>query len=123
MPEGRHSAPPPHSAIAHRKMSFHERPAVTVAANLTLRDGAVADARVAVASIGLRAQRAHAAEEALAGLDALAPDPAVLAAVAEAAANECEPVADSNGSVDYKRQLVRVLTARCVSDALAGASA
>jgi carbon-monoxide dehydrogenase medium subunit len=115
-------APAPGSAIAHRKMSFHERPAVTVAIRVTVRDGAVADARAAVASVGLRAHRLFGAEQALVGLDAGDPDAEALAAVAEAAAGDCEPVADSNGSVEYKRQLVRVLTARCAADALAGAA-
>jgi carbon-monoxide dehydrogenase medium subunit len=109
--------------LAHRKMSFAERPAITVAVRLTISDGAVADARIAVASVGLRPARARAAEQVLAGLDALAPDAAQLAAVADTAAAESEPVADSGGSVEYKRQLVRVLTGRCVNDALAGALA
>jgi carbon-monoxide dehydrogenase medium subunit len=116
-------APPPNSAIAHRKMSFHERPAVTVAATVTLRDGAVAEARIAVASVGLRARRAHGAEEALIGVHPATARAEALAGIGEAAAAECEPVADANGSVEYKRQLVRVLTARCVADALAAASA
>jgi carbon-monoxide dehydrogenase medium subunit len=109
--------------MAHRKMSFSERPAVTVAAKLTITDGAVTAARIAVASVGLRPARTPAAERALAGLDALAPDAAQIAAVGDAAAAESEPVDDSNGSVEYKRQLVRDLTERCVGDALAAALA
>jgi CO/xanthine dehydrogenase FAD-binding subunit len=62
------------------------------------------------------------AEAALTGLDALAPDEDALARSADAAARECAPVADANGSVEYKRQLVRVLSARCVREALAGAA-
>jgi aerobic carbon-monoxide dehydrogenase medium subunit len=104
--------------LAHRKMSFAERPAITVAASVTVADGAVAAARIAVASIGLRPQRALAAERALVGVHAGA-DENALAAIGDAAAAECEPVADSNGSIEYKRQLVRVLSARCVADALA----
>jgi aerobic carbon-monoxide dehydrogenase medium subunit len=103
-------------------MSFHERPAVTVAANVTVADGRVLEARVAVGSVGVTPKRAHGAEQALVGTDALAPAADELAACAEAAAQEAEPVADSNGSVVYKRQLVRVLTGRCVSEALAAAA-
>jgi CO/xanthine dehydrogenase FAD-binding subunit len=39
-------------------------------------------------------------------------------AVGNAAGDEVEPVADLNGSVDYKRQLVRVLTARALREVL-----
>jgi len=115
-------APAPGSAIAHRKMSFHERPAITVAANVTVADGRVLEARVAVGSVGVTPKRARAAEQALVGTDALAPSAEQLAACGEAAAQEAEPVADSGGSVLYKRQLVRVLTRRCVSEALAAAA-
>ena len=115
-------APAPGSAIAHRKMSFHERPAITVAANVTVADGRVLEARVAVGAVGVTPKRARAAEQALVGTDALAPSAERLAACGEAAAQEAEPVADSGGSVVYKRQLVRVLTGRCVSEALAAAA-
>jgi len=116
-------APAPGSALAHRKMSFHERPAITVAANVTVADGTVRDARLAIGSVGVTPKRAPGAEQALIGTDALAPSPGQLEACGEAAAQEAEPVADSNGSVLYKRQLVRVLTRRCVSEALAAAAA
>jgi aerobic carbon-monoxide dehydrogenase medium subunit len=114
-------APAPGSALAHRKMSFHERPAITVAANVTVSDDRVLEARIAVGSVGVTPKRTHAAEQALVGTDALTPGDR-LAACGEAAAQEAEPVADSNGSVEYKRQLVRVLTARCVGEALAAAA-
>ncbi len=115
-------APAPGSALAHHKMSFHERPAITVAANVTVSDGRVLEARVAVGSVGVTPKRAHAAEQALIGTEALSPGADRLVACGEAAAQEAEPVADSNGSVEYKRQLVRVLTARCVGEALAAAA-
>ena len=113
--------PAPGSALVHRKMSFSERPTITVAANLTLRDGVVAQACVAVGSVGLRPARAREAERALIGMDAAAPSADQLDACREAAASQAEPVADSSGSIEYKRQLVRVLTGRVVSDALSEA--
>ena len=116
-------APAPASALVHRKMSFQERPAITVAVRVELEDGRVRSARIAIGSVGVRPMRPGDAEAALAGLDALAPDDGALARAGDAAAQECEPVADANGSVEYKRQLVRVLTARCAREALAGASA
>ncbi|MCD6727524.1 MAG: xanthine dehydrogenase family protein subunit M [Solirubrobacteraceae bacterium] len=107
----------PGTALVHRKMSFHERPAITVAAHVEVRDRAVSEVRLAVGSVGVSPVRVHAAEGLLAGLDAAQPDPAVLAAVGEAAAEAAEPVADANGSVEYKQQLVRVLSARCLREA------
>jgi aerobic carbon-monoxide dehydrogenase medium subunit len=101
------------SGIAHDKIALHERPAVTVTCVLQLQDGQIGSARVAVGSVGNRPVRALDAEAALAEAPAGALDgPA--AAAAEAAAEACEPVEDANGSVEYKRQLVRVLVARCV---------
>lgn len=110
--------PGPGSVLVHRKLSFHERPAITVAANICVRDGSVASARLAIGSVGATPQRASRAEEALIGLDALSPNDEQLAACGEAAASDSEPVADSNGPVRYKRQLVRVLIGRCVRAAL-----
>jgi carbon-monoxide dehydrogenase medium subunit len=110
---------PEGTAIAHEKMALHERPAVTVTCAVEMQDGQIGSARVAVGSVGNRPLRVLDAEAALAGAPADAVDgPA--AAAAEAAAEVCEPVEDANGSVEYKRQLVRVLVARCVRAALDG---
>jgi carbon-monoxide dehydrogenase medium subunit len=106
---------PPDSTLVHRKMSFNERPAITVAVNLRVTHGAVMEARVAAGSVGVAAQRLLATEEALVGVDASAD---ALSVCAETAASEATPVEDANGSVEYKRQLVRVLVGRCVRDAL-----
>ena len=114
-------APAAGSCLIHRKMSFHERPAITVATSVTVRDGAVVDARVVVGSVGVAPTRAAGAERALAGIDAAAPARERLAQAGEAAAAEVEPVADSGGSIEYKRQLAKVLVERCAREALAGA--
>jgi len=53
----------------------------------------------------------------------MGPNGEALRACAETAAEEAQPVEDANGSVEYKRQLVRVLVGRCVREALARASA
>jgi aerobic carbon-monoxide dehydrogenase medium subunit len=115
--------PTPGSALVHRKLSCTERPAITVAAAVTVRDGRLADACLAIGSVGMTANRMTAAERALVDLDALEPSGDQLAASAEAAASAAEPVADASGSVEYKRQLVRVLTVRCVREALTQAAA
>ena len=110
------------TGIAHEKMSLHERPAVTVTCVARVEGGRVVSVRLAVGSVGTRPQRAGDAEAALAGAAADALDGSV-ARAAEAAADECDPVEDANGSVEYKRQLVRVLTARCVRAAVERARA
>jgi carbon-monoxide dehydrogenase medium subunit len=114
---------PAGTALVHRKMSFHERPAITVAANVTVRDGAIAEARLAVGSIGLAAQRLARAEQCLVGKDASDPRTAQLGPCLAAAGHEAQPVEDANGSAEYKRHLVQVMVERCVREALAQAPA
>jgi carbon-monoxide dehydrogenase medium subunit len=112
---------PSGSVLVHKKMSFRERPAITLTVNLTTGGGQVAEAKLAVGSIGLAAQRLTAAEDALTGAGTAELDASCLAACAEAAAREAQPVPDANGSIEYKRQLVRVLVERSVREALAQA--
>ncbi|HZO77804.1 MAG TPA: xanthine dehydrogenase family protein subunit M [Solirubrobacteraceae bacterium] len=112
----------PGSALVHRKLAFYERPAITVAASVLVRDGAVSEARLAVGSVGVTAQRLIETEQSLHGVDAFGPDNVAISRCAEIAAREAQPVEDANGSVQYKRQLVRVLVTRCVRDALADAT-
>jgi aerobic carbon-monoxide dehydrogenase medium subunit len=108
--------------IAHDKMSLHERPAVTVTCVAQVEDGLVTSTRVAVGSVGNRPQRALDAEASLVGgpADEMG---ARLGDAAEAAAEAAQPVEDANGSVEYKRQLVRVLVARCAAGAVERARA
>jgi carbon-monoxide dehydrogenase medium subunit len=114
---------PTGSALVHRKMSFHERPAITVAVNVAVQDGVVAEGRIVVGSIGLTPQRLTGAERVLTGATAVEPRPEQLRACADAAAVEAQPIADANGSVEYKRQLVRVLIERSAREALSRAAA
>jgi carbon-monoxide dehydrogenase medium subunit len=113
--------PRPGSALVHRKMSFHERPAITVAVRIAVEDGTIGAARVAVGSVGVRPVRVPEAEESLTGLDAAAPDAGAVARAGEAAARASAPVTDANGSEEYKRHLVAVLSGRCVQAAAAEA--
>ena len=101
--------------VVHRKISFRERPAITVAARLDVRDGAIADARLAVGSVNVRPVLVESAAELLRGAE---PGSVDAAAAGDAASTEVETVGDLNGSADYKRQLVRVLTARTLSEVL-----
>lgn len=115
--------PAPGSALIHRKMSFHERPAITVAASVRVEGGVVSAARLAVGSVGVAPVRVAEAESLLAGLSAEAPSADAIAAAGDAAVEAAKPVADANGSVEYKQQLVRVLSGRCIREAAAEALA
>jgi carbon-monoxide dehydrogenase medium subunit len=108
----------PGTAIVHHKFVLHERPAITVACHLRLDRERLADVRLAVGSAGVRAARATAAEELLDGASAAELDDA-LERAAELLADAAEPVEDANGSIEYKRHLVAVLSVRAVRAAVA----
>lgn len=101
----------PGTGIAHHKLAFRERPAATVAAWVRVAADGPTAARIAVGSVGPVAVRATEAEALLVG-------GAPFADVGEAAAEASGAAQDANGSVEYKRQLVRVLVGRAVADAL-----
>ena len=114
-----------------------------VAVQLALGDdGKVTQAGVGLTNLGMAPIRASAAEEVLTGArlvergglrgafskvrDAIARAPdadEVIAAAAQAAADATDPVADRRGSVEYKRNMARVLTGRAIRKALTRAGA
>jgi carbon-monoxide dehydrogenase medium subunit len=108
------SLPREGTRIAHRKLAFHERPAATVACAVHVDRSTIAEARIAVGSVG---PRPVLVDDALAGSSV--EDGDALVSAAERAAEAARAVEDANGSVEYKEQLVRVLVERCVRDALA----
>jgi carbon-monoxide dehydrogenase medium subunit len=80
------------------------------AVQLELDDGGrIARAGIALTAVGATNLRAERAEQALAGAE---PDDAVFAEAARLAAEEAEPQADHRGSVEYKRNVVRVFVER-----------
>jgi aerobic carbon-monoxide dehydrogenase medium subunit len=103
--------------ISHRKLSFHERPAATVACAVRAAEGTVVEARIAVGSVGARPMRAGAAEALLAGKST--GNTVAVSEAAALAAAASEAVEDYNGSAEYKTELVRVLVERCYRDATA----
>jgi carbon-monoxide dehydrogenase medium subunit len=102
--------------IAYRKLSFHERPAATVACAVRVEGDTIAAARVAIGSVGPRAVLAGEAGKALTGAPVENTDR--LRSAGALAAEAAGAVEDANGSVEYKEQLVRVLVERCVREAL-----
>lgn len=112
---------PTGAAMAHRKVAFHERPAATVSCLARVEERRVAEVRVAVGSVGLVPVRADGAERLLTGIEV--GDDGALERAGEAAAAEADPVDDANGSIEYKRNLVRVLVKRCFAEAARRAGA
>jgi carbon-monoxide dehydrogenase medium subunit len=104
--------PAPNAAIVHEKFSIHERPAATVTCLARVDGGRVAEARVAVGSVGVRPVRAREAERLLTDLDARILDDGALAEAGAAAAEVSAAVEDANGSAEYKESLVGVLVHR-----------
>jgi carbon-monoxide dehydrogenase medium subunit len=87
-----------------------------VAAQLTLEPGGACEqVGIGLTNVGLTPIKATKAEAALKGK---APDEAAIKRAAELAAEAAEPAADLRGSVEYKKDLVRVLTARALRKAL-----
>lgn len=109
---------PPDGAMTHLRFAFHERPAATISCLARTAGGRIDEVRIAVGSVGIRAVRVPAGEALLAGGDASEVDDAALDAAGRLAAEAADPVADANGSVDYKRDLVRVLVGRAVRQAV-----
>jgi len=82
---------------------------VGVAVHLSLDDGKVGSAGIALTGVGPRNLRAETAEAALAGAE-LSED--TIQAAADLAAQAAQPRTDHRGSADYKRSVVRVFTER-----------
>jgi len=106
------------AAVVHAKFAFHERPTATVTCLARVVEGVVAEARVAVGSVGARPVRAPAAEQVLTGAPAEEIGTGLLAEAGERAAEAAAPVDDATGSAEYKAQLVRVLVERTFREAV-----
>jgi carbon-monoxide dehydrogenase medium subunit len=112
---------PPGAAMAHKKLAFHERPAATVSCLARLEGRSVSEARVAVGSVGVVPVRAGEAERLLERIEI--DDHDALDRAGRAAAAAAAAVEDANGSIEYKRNLVRVLVTRCFAEAASRARA
>jgi len=74
-------------------------------------DGACRRVGIGLCNVGSTSLRAEKAARLLTGQK---PDDATVARAAAAAAAECDPASDLRGPAEYKRDVVRVLTARAV---------
>jgi carbon-monoxide dehydrogenase medium subunit len=80
--------------------------------------GEISRAGIGLTSAGPTPVKAEAAEKFLQGKK---PDAAAIAEAARLASQAAQPEADRRGSVEYKREMARVLTARALAKAVARA--
>jgi carbon-monoxide dehydrogenase medium subunit len=93
---------------------------VGVAVHVSLDDGRVARAGIALTGVGPKNLKAAQAERVLAGAE---PADEVIREAARLAAEEAEPRDDLRGSAEYKRNVVRVFTERGLRTAVEAARA
>jgi aerobic carbon-monoxide dehydrogenase medium subunit len=74
-------------------------------------DGTIAQAGIAIGAVGPKAIRVSAAEQLLRGTR---PSAEAIAAAADAARQAADPVGDTRGSVEYKRDMAGVLVRRAL---------
>lgn len=113
----RFAAPPPGTGVAFLKAGRRramEIAVVNVAARLTLSNGAISTARIAVGAVGPVILRASDVEEALVGAQ---PDGETFAGVAAELARRAKPRDDVRASAEYRRHLVGVMVARALTRA------
>ena len=113
--------PPPGSGGAYVKLERKVGDFATAAsaAQLTLgKNGEVARAGIGLTNAGPTPVKAEAAERYLQGKK---PDGAAIAEAARLASQSASPEADRRGSVEYKREMARVLTARALAKAVSRA--
>lgn len=99
--------------VAHERFKLKERPAVTVSVVLGFDRDRIVSARVAAGSVEPVPRRLPAVEYLL-----LENRVDTTHDLAETAAGEVDPIEDQDGSPEYKRHLVGVLTARAVERVL-----
>ena len=111
-------APAPRSGGAYVKLErkVGDFATAAVAAQVTLAaDGTCAAVGIALTNVGLTPIKATQAEAALRGKQ---PDEAAIKQAAQLAADAAQPDTDLRGSVEYKKDMVRVLTARALRKAI-----
>jgi carbon-monoxide dehydrogenase medium subunit len=114
-------APPPKSGGAYVKLERKVGDFATAAsaAQVTLGgDGTVASVGIGLTNAGPVPIKATAAEQFLKGKK---PDAAAIAEAAKLAAGAATPSADRRGTVEYKKEMARVLTGRALKKAVARA--
>ena len=105
------------SKFLPRSVDDYATVAVAVSLAMSADGSRCEDARIGLGSAGPTPLRARGAEAALRGRELT---DAALREAGEAAAAECDPLADVRGSSEYKREMVKVWLARTVRRAVEG---
>lgn len=116
-------APGPHSGgcyIRHTPRRELDIAVVGIASQVTMANGVCAKARISLAAVAPTPVRATAAEAALEGKPIT---PELIERAADLAGQAAKPISDQRGSADFRRHLVRILTRRTLTTALARAGA
>jgi carbon-monoxide dehydrogenase medium subunit len=110
----------PGAGSAHEKVERRAGDWAIAAASAAvwMDGGTIADAGLALSAVGLTTIHLTRAEELLRGK---APSYDLFTEVATIASEDCSPMADGRGPVDYKRHLAGVLTGRALRRAIARA--
>jgi aerobic carbon-monoxide dehydrogenase medium subunit len=110
----------PGAGSAHEKVERRAGDWAIAAASAAvwMNGGTIADAGIALSAVGLTTIHLTRAEELLRGK---APSDELFAQASAIASEDCSPMADGRGPVDYKRHLAGVLTQRALRRATARA--
>jgi carbon-monoxide dehydrogenase medium subunit len=110
----------PGAGSAHEKVERRAGDWAVAAASaaLWIENGTIADAGVALSAVGPTTVHVSRAEELLRGK---APSEELFAQAGEISSEDCAPLPDGRGPVDYKRHLAGVLTKRALRRAIARA--
>ncbi len=111
-------APAAGSGSCYVRLEYRRQMEIAVVgatAAVTLSDGAISDARVAITALAPTIRRAPAAEAALVGTDG---GTAAVEAAAAATAAASAPISDVRGSAEYRAAMARVIARRAIAGAI-----
>lgn len=112
---------PPSTGISYQKYMLRKANALAVAgvaARLTLSGGSISNSSIAMTAVGPKPQIAR---DACALLEKKKPSKKLFKEAAKKARGECRPISDIRGSVEYRYELVEILTYRALEEAAARA--
>ncbi|MCI0634127.1 MAG: FAD binding domain-containing protein [Actinobacteria bacterium] len=113
--------PRPGTGSSYVRLEYRRQMEIAVVGStavVTLEDGAISDARVAITALAPTIRRVPEAEDALTGSDG---GTEAVAAAARAAAEGSSPIDDVRGSAGYRLAMAEVITRRAIVAALARA--
>ena len=114
-------APAAGTGSAYLRLEYRRQMEIAVVgatAVVTVVDGTVTDARIAITALSPTIRRVPEAEAALGGSDG---GDAAIAAAAAAVSAAAKPISDVRGSADYRRAMAAVIAGRAITTALARA--